>query len=745
MKLYKIFILLLFLTVSSLAETVDNIEINGNKRLSNDSILVFTKIEIDKNYTSEDLNAILKNLYKTNFFKDVNVRIKNNTLFIDVVENYIVENIIFNGIKNKKMIETLNDITKLKSRSSFMESIFLNDINTIKNFLKSTGYYFANIKTSIEPNEDNNTTDLIYNIDLGVKAKINKIIFIGDKKIKDRKLSNIITSEESHFWKFISRNIYLNKERIELDKRLLTNYYKNNGYYNVIVEDSFIEFNENNSFKLVFNINAGKKYYFNNITLSLPDDYDVNDFSQITKLSKKLKDTKYSLSKIQKILKEIDRIAAFKKYEFIDAVLSEKIIDDNKLNFSITVKESKKYYVEKINIIGNNLTIEEVIRNSLIVDEGDPFNKILFNKSINILKSKNFFKNVDTKIIEGSSEQLKIIDIIVEEKPTGEISLGAGAGTNGATLGGGISENNFLGKGIKIKTNFNISEKAIKGEFVYEKPNFNYTDNTLYTSFTNTNTDHMGDFGYKTKETSFSLGTRFEQYENLYFRPEILTSYENLKTTSAASTNLKKQEGSYFDTYFNYALDYDKRNQVYQTTDGVRYSFYQELPLISDNYELINTFSATKYKLLTSDMVGKISFYVQNAHSLSDKDVRVSKRVYIPGSKLRGFERGKVGPKDGSDFIGGNYATSFNISATLPQLLPSFQNTDFSIFMDAANVWGVDYSSTIDDSSKIRSSAGLLLDVVTPIGPMNFSWALPITKGNGDQTETFRFNIGTTF
>ena len=131
--------------------------------------------------------------------------------------------------------------------------------------------------------------------------------------------------------------------------------------------------------------------------------------------------------------------------------------------------------------------------------------------------------------------------------------------------------------------------------------------------------------------------------------------------------------------------------------------------------------------------------------SLGDKDVRISKRVFLPSKKLRGFEAGKVGPKDNKDFIGGNYATALNISTTLPKILPSFQNTDISFFIDAANIWGVDYSSTIADSNKIRSSTGLLLDVITPIGPMNFSWAAPITKASGDITETFRFNIGTTF
>ena len=386
-----------------------------------------------------------------------------------------------------------------------------------------------------------------------------------------------------------------------------------------------------------------------------------------------------------------------------------------------------------------------MIRNSLIVDEGDPYNEILFNKSINKIKGKNIFKKVTSDITEGSSANSKIIELSVIEKPTGEISLGAGAGTAGATVGGGIKENNFLGKGVKLNTNFSLTKKGIKGSFSYEQPNFNYTDNALLTSITNQSTDNLSDFGYKTGETTFTLATRFEQYDNLYFSPQLLSSYEELETTSKASANLKKQQGSYFDTYFNYSLDLDHRNQSYQTTDGTRYIFNQKLPIVSETAELSNSIEISKYRSMPFDMVGKVSLFANNIRSLSDKDVRISKRAYIPQSKLRGFENGKVGPIDNSNFIGGNYVTTLNIATTLPQILPSFESTDFSLFVDAANIWGVDYSPSVTDTKKIRSAAGVAVDVLTPIGPMNFSWSIPITKASTDKTETFRFNIGTTF
>ena len=740
--------LLLFLFLSnSFGDVVNSVDVLGNKRLSKESIMMFGKININKDYTNEDLNLILKDLYSTDFFKQIDLSIKDKKLLIKVLENPIIEDIQINGVKNKLLQESLLAVLSLKNRKPYIELTQKNDIILIKNFIKKSGYYFSDIKVSLVNNDTQNSVKLIYDIVLGERAKIRNISFIGDKKIKDKKLRNIITSEESQFWKFISNKIYLDPGRIDLDKRLLKNYYKNNGYYSVVIEDSFVEFQDDKSFKLVFKINAGEKFRFNKVDLILPGDFDKKHFVKINKKLSMLKDKTYSLNRIDKILKEIDKIALLRKYEFINADLNEVVEDKNKLNISITINESEKFYVEKINIFGNQYTLEEVIRNSFIVDEGDPFNELLFNKSINNIKSKNIFKIVEPTIKTGSTTNFKIIDIKVEEKPTGEISLGAGVGTSGTTAAFGVKENNFLGKGINLNTNLQVSQSTITGEFIYSRPNFNYTDNTLHTSLSSTKTDSLKDFGYKTSNTAFSIGTTFEQYENLYFSPEISTAYEKLKTSSNASTFLKKQEGSYTDIYFNHSLNYDLRNQRYQTTEGFRNTFQQDIPLISENMEIINSFQSTFYRklFLSSDMIGRATFYAKMANSLNNSDVRISKRLYVPENKLRGFESGKIGPIDNKDFIGGNYVSTINLSSSLPQLLPSLEFLDFSIFYDAANIWGVDYDSSIDDSSAVRSSTGLALDVLTPIGPLNFSFSQVITKKSTDKTQSFRFNLGTTF
>ena len=743
--LLKIILILYFLLSHSSAEIIKKFEISGNKRISDETIIIFSEIELNEDVSKQKLDGVIKNLYKTNFFRNISLRLENQILYLEVEENPIIGNLEIIGIKKQSLIEFIKNKMRLAEMKSFDQELLSADIDLINNILKTNGYYFTKITSSKSLDSKLNTIDLKISIELGEKAKIKKIIFLGDKIFKDKRLKEVITSEEHKFWKFVSRNVYINEELINLDKRLLESYYKNNGYYNVKVENSFVEFDKEGNFNLIYKIDSGIKYYFNSLVLNLPDNYDRELFKSIEKKFSKLEGESYSLLKIDDLLKEINKIALYKQYEFINASISENLNND-KINFQINITESEKYYIEKIDIQGNYNTLEEVIRNSLIVDEGDAYNEILFNRSINDLKSLGYFKNIETKIIEGSSNSLKIIDINVEERPTGEVSLSAGIGTAGGTIGGGIKEKNFLGKGINLNANLEITEDSVKGRFVYAKPNFRYSDNTLFTSFDSTTRDLLTNSGYKTSGIGFSLATRFEQYQDLFFRPELNFQIEDLETTSSASDILKKQEGSYTDLYFNYEITQDLRDRKFRTQDGYQTTFAQELPIISDNNEISNAFEISKFKKLStkSEMIGKISFYGKAITSLDD-DVRISKRLQIPSYRLRGFEKGKVGPVENNDYIGGNYLSTINISTTLPNILEDFDNLDIGIFLDAANLWGVDYNSSIDEKSKIRSSMGVALNLMTPIGPLSLSFANTLTKASSDKTETFRFNLGTQF
>ena len=436
--LAQFFLLLLLKSVS--AAKVEEINISGNERISKDTIIIFGEIDIKDDFNKDKINEILKNLYNTNFFEDVKIDLKNNILNVFVVENLIIQNVKIEGIKAKKLRDPIYEALKLKKNNSFNEYLVKKDRDLVLNILRTNGFYFAKVKLEKIDNS-NRTVSLIYNVDLGKRAKIRKVKFIGDKKYKNRKLFRIIVSEEDKFWKFISHNKLLNQSRVELDVRLLENYYRNKGFYNVKVESSFAEFLDEGMFDLTFNINAGEKFFFNNLKLIIPTDYNRNNFSKIDSLFKKLRNEPYSYNAIEKILNEVEVIALTDEYDSINAMVEENIVEKNKLDFTIFIDEIQKHLVERINIVGNNVTREDVIRNNLILDEGDTFNKILHNKSINNLKALGFFKSVTSEIKQGSDINSKIIKIEVEEKPTGEISAGAGVGTNGTVIGFSVKEN----------------------------------------------------------------------------------------------------------------------------------------------------------------------------------------------------------------------------------------------------------------------------------------------------------------
>jgi len=742
-NLFKLFFLIwLLISGQALSAAVNKIEIIGNDRIADETIKMFISVDIKDEINDEKLNKILKDLYETEFFKDISVKFDNQILSIIVQENPIIEKIIYNGIKSSRILEIIKQDTLIKQRSSFNENSLKKEKLKIENILKSLGYYNSSLNVLVNK-LDNNLINIIYNVDLGKKSKIKKITFIGNKVFKDKKLRRVITSTEYKFWKFISGRKFLNENQVFFDERLLANFFKNNGYYNVKIKSSFAKLIDDNNFELIFNIDSGPKIYFGKLDLILPADFDENNFSSIKKLFQKIEGKPYSINVIDNILDKIDSITALEQYKFIKANVLEAV-DKDTIDLEFNVEEGEKFYVNRINIFGNTVTAENVIRNQLMLDEGDPFSEILVTKSINNLKSLNFFKQVNSKTQINDDTKTKSIDIFVEEKPTGEIYAQAGVGTSGSSFGVGVKENNFLGKGIGLDSNFQIATDSFKGKFSVTNPNFNNSYKSLYISAEATETDNYETFGYKTNKTGASIGTNFEYLNDFYIGLNTSNFYEVIETNSTASAQQQAQEGNYWDSFIKFNLNYDKRNQKFQTSDGFKSYYSLDLPLISKTNTIKNYYNYSHYFNFFEKNFSSISIYLQSAHSLNNKNIKLSERITLPSNRLRGFERGRVGPKDGDDFVGGNYAYSLNFTSNIPQILEESQNLDFLFFADAADIWGVDYNSSLEGNG-IRSSVGLALDWMSPVGPMNFTLAYPVTKQSGDKIETFTFNLGTTF
>ena len=739
----KVFFLFFVLISISKAEVVDNIKIFGNERISQETIKVYGDINLNKKkeFSNIDLNNILKELYSTNFFQNIDVKIENQTLIITVKEYPIINQIEIKGEDSIKIKKALIDRLNLKERNSFISNKLNEDVNLIKKIYQSLGFNFAVVETEIE-SFSNNRVNLIFKIYPGNKSYIKKIDFIGDKKVRVSRLRDIIVSEEKKFWKFLSKNTYLNKSNIELDQRLLLNYYKSIGYYDVQVISNSAEIINNEHINLIYTINAGARYKINKINTNISDVIDKKSFEPLQEIYKEFVGKYYSPFKVKKILDRLDELIANNDLQFIEHSVNE-IIEGENIEIRINVYEGKKELVEKINVLGNTITDEAVIRAELLLDEGDPFNRLKIDKSVAKLKARNIFGDIKTDILQGSQNDTKIINLQVEEKATGEITAGAGIGTNGGSFAFSISENNWLGKGINISTQLEASSETFTGGISVVDPNYQFSGNSLIYFAQNTKNDKPNS-GFKNNIISTGIGTKFEQYKDIFISPNISYSYDDLKVDSSASTALQNQKGTFSDVTFDYSIITDKRDRVYGPTEGYLFNFSQALPVYADTPFIKNTISMTKYKSFSQNTIGALKLYISGINGLNNEDVRLSKRLNV-GSKLRGFERGKIGPKDGADYIGGNYVAVTNLEMNLPNLLPESTKTDVGLFLDFGNVWKVDYNDAIDQSNKIRSTVGVNTSWQSPVGPMSFIFSKNLLKASTDITESFNFRLGTTF
>jgi len=737
-------VLVFFATMinSSFSEIIRSLEVLGNERITKETIKVYADIKLGSDYQADDINKIVKTLYSTEFFENIEAKFENNKLTLTVKEYPIINQIVIKGEKTEKFKKEIIKLIKSKQRGSYIKNNILKDEIKIKNIYKSLGFNFAEVNSKIKTYTENRV-DLIFEINRGEKVKISKINFIGDKKIRERRLRDVIVSEEDKFWKFITRNTVLNEENIRLDKRLLKNYYKSIGYYDVQIISNSVELEDNkNSVVLNYNIDAGKRYRISKISTNIDPSIDKKAFINLSTQYEKIIGDYYSPFKIKRTLEFLDRLIDENDLQFIQHSVKESI-DGSNINITINIFENEKIFVERINVNGNTVTNENVIRSEFLLDEGDPFNNLKLKNTISELKARNIFGKVDYKVTDGSEKDTKIIDIIVEEKPTGEISAGAGVGSDGQSLMFSLRENNFLGRGVRLNTFASVNQDSFKGAFEVLNPNFNNSGNLVNFGISSTTNDKP-DSGYENSLIALSAGTTFEQFKDVYLSAGFNLTSDKLTVLDNASENLKKQKGTFSDLAVSYGLTFDNRDRSFMPTSGFYSSFKQSLPLIGDAKTIKNTYQLSSYYTLSDEVIGAIKFYAQNINGVSE-DVRLSKRLTLPSNRLRGFETNKVGPQDGSDYIGGNYAAALNFEASLPKLLPESTNTDINLFLDLANVWGVDYDSSLGRSNVLRSSVGVSGNWLSPIGPLSLTFAKDIKKAETDKTNSFNFQLGTSF
>ena len=739
------FIIIFFLILTnSLFAEIKKVTVIGNVRVNTSTIesLVDKKIA---NVDSIYINNLTKKIYDTDFFSDVKISFNQDVLSINVVENPIVNFFYINGIKDSDL-DQVNKIITLKENSIFSSAKLKKDIEATKEFLNASGYYQASINPEVIK-VDNNQVNLIINIDKKEISKIKNIYFIGNKFFSNSQLMDVITSSEDGWWKFFSTSA-LSEQRIEYDKQLLKEFYKSKSFYDVQIESAFASVDKNNNFTLTFSINSGKKYKFGDYDLKITGlSLKESDSNEIKNISNKLlKNEFYSPLIINKLSKQVTDFLESKRYGNFEINVQDSKAGEDKINVIVQLNEGQKSLINKINIQGNTITEEKVIRDNLILAEGDQINSSKIKKSIDNVKSKQLFSKVDYKIEDSDKKNFKDLNLFVKEQPTGNISAGVGYGTNGGLFEASVNERNFLGQGINLNFTGRLSTDVIRGELSYVDPNYINSNKELAASLFSEVDDYKNS-GYQNKRAGTRIATKYEIYEDIFFRPNLGVQFDKLEVTGSASSLLRSRQGDFITTSLGYNFLYDQRDSKFNPTSGSVIYFDQNIATLFSDIPTVQTgLGATFYKELFSDkFIGSAKARLANVVAFNDKDVKLSDRIFASSSDLRGFEQRGVGPVDSGDHIGGNNLATLSLKSTFPNPIPENLRATTFLFLDVGNVWGVDYSNSISDSSKLRSSTGIALDLMSPIGPLSFTYSIPLSKASSDKEQNFLFNIGSSF
>jgi len=740
MKKFFFFLILFFPSISF--SKIDQIKVQGNTRVSENLIISFVEKKdlIDAKY----LDDLTKKLYATELFLDVKISYLNNVLSIIVSENAAINFFFIKGIEGSDLDE-INKLITLKEGSIFTQLKLKQDIESIRKYLKNNGYYFSTIDPEVIKIQ-NNQVNIIFNIDKKYQSKVKNIYFIGNKFFKSSELIDIVSTSEYGWWKFFSSNFFI-EEKLDYDSNLLKNFYKSKGFYDIEIESSFA-IQESNDFNIIFSINSGKKYTFG--THNLIDESKLLTSDKLVDIkniiTKEISKNDYSVLKIRLIEKKINDFFNSNKIPNLNVSIIEKKNDNEKIDLVININKIEDFFINKITISGNTITKEATIRDKLKFSEGDLYNSNEIDKSLDNLKALRFFSKVNIETLDNKLNKLKDIDIKVKDQSTGTIMAGAGYGTQGGIIEGSINESNFLGEGINLNFTGTLSTQQISGVFSYISPNFlNSNRNVSLSVFSEK--DEFKNTGFENKKIGTVNSTNYEIYEDMFLRPNFSIQNDSITAAKSASNLYKSRAGDYLTTSIGYGLSLDKRNSKFATTEGFVSYFDQNLATLLSDVPTLKTGASITFfnELFNPNFIGSAKLRLDSGLGIAEKDIKLSDRIFSTQRDLRGFQNRGVGPIDGGDHVGGNYLATFSLKSTFPNPLPEIVRPTTFLFLDSGNVWGVDYSDKVNDSNKVRSSFGLGLDVVSPLGPLNFTFSNVISKAPTDKVQNFTFNIGSTF
>lgn len=740
-------VLLAAFEVRAASVYVRDIKVEGLERVEVETVLSY--VDIKKNTIIDDakMDASLKQLYATGLFNDVSLNMKNDgLLIIKVAENPIINKVLFDG-NDKVDDEMLKGELQLAPRSTYSRAKVQEDVQRILEIYKRTGRYAVVVEPQIIE-RDQNRVDLIFKIDEGPLASINKVNFVGNKHYSDDDLQSEIMSKESRWYRIFSSAENYDSEKTNYDKELLRRFYFKRGYADFRVVSAVAELSpDKKSFVLTFVLDEGKRYKIRSLDIT-SDIADVDTAALKPAVQLETGDW-YNADKVEKSVTALTDELGKKGFAFVD-VEPEMTKDTAAGEIALTfhVKEGERIFVDRINITGNTRTYDKVIRREFRIDEGDAFNVSKIKDSRRNVENLDYFSKVNIETMPKDDNKADI-NVDVEEKSTGYFNVGVGYSTvNGALVRTGVTENNFRGLGQRLGLDIGVSQRSQEYDVSFTEPYF--MNRRLRAGFDlfRTEQDYQDEGSYDSESTGGRLRLGWNYTDDLSQQFRYTLRQDKISNVdSEASYYIKEEAGKYNDSSVGQTIVYDKRDSAFNPKEGYFISFGNDVSGLGGDEKYLK-FDAKLYQYYTLADYYTFKLFANAGYitGYGGKDVRLSNRYYLGGSTLRGFDVAGIGARDKytDDALGGNWMLYTGSEVMFPIGLDEL-GIKGRTFVDMGMLGKPDNinTSVVEYSSSPRVAAGFGFQWLSPMGQIDIDFAFPIVKEDYDETQVFRLNFGT--
>ena len=743
---------------------INRILVRGTQRIDQTTVLSYLPIQPGDTVDASMLDVAVRTLSRTGLFADVQIGVQNGDLIVQIVENPIINQVTFEG-NNAIREDKLREEVTIKPRGVYTRAKIQEDVGAIVELYRLSGRISATVTPKLVQ-LDQNRVDVVFEIIEGPETGIDAITFLGNQAYSDNELREVMVTKQSAWWRLFTKNDNYDPGRLEYDREQLRKFYTNRGYYDFRIISAIAELlPDDSAFGLTITVDEGDRYNFGEIKVVTENERLNAEFLQ--QLLPIRTGDLYESDKIESAVDALTFAAGSAGYAFVDINPTYRADPEtDTVNVTFNVREGQRVYVERINVVGNTRTIDPVIRRELMLTEGDAFNRALMERSRNNLRGLGFFKDVTIEETRGSAPDRSVVNVTVEEQPTGELSLGAGfSSVESFVINAGISEKNFRGRGQTIVARVEWGSLRQQIDFRFTEPRFLNRDIRAGYDLFHSRYDFQEESSFDYQSTGAGLRLTFplNGYTSLSTRyfiksDEIIVPFGYCSSSTGGSRALCEQIGSSLNSSAGYTLFVNRANDPIRPTRGWTGTLRQDFAGIGGDVNYLKTeVDGSWFYGITPDWIVTVQGSAGYVTGWSGDAVRINDRFFKGGNSFRGFENAGLGPRDlrTNDSLGGNFYAIGTIELTLPNGLPEEYGIRTSLFADVGTLGVLDdryrlnTSGLIDtqivDDLGLRASAGISVHWKSPMGPVRFDFSQILSQKDYDRTETFRFSTSTQF